>query len=85
MKINEVCVPVKALALTGEEREAVTPENGDRVSVLVEGRVRIEGDKAYVEAETVNGEPVLAEGAAGGLEDEGLALRAAGEDLDEYA
>jgi hypothetical protein len=58
MASTEQCVPVDALAIPGEGEALEAPEIGDQVSYTVEGKVtRIEGKKAYVEPETVNGQP----------------------------
>lgn len=57
--MNELCVPVSAISLAGEDNSDVAPEAGDQVSVTVEGKVsRIEGGQAYVTPETANGEPM---------------------------
>lgn len=56
MSAGEHCVPAAALAVDG-----TPPAAGDDVEYTVRGKVtRLEGDKAYVQAETVNGEPVPA-------------------------
>lgn len=55
----EQCVPVKALAVPEEGEQLVAPEVGDRVSYTIEGKVtRVEGEQAYVQPETVNGEAI---------------------------
>ena len=51
---SEHCVPLALLALEGTK-----PAVGDAVEYTVAGKVqRIEGDKAYILAETINGEPL---------------------------
>ena len=58
----EVCVPLKSLAMPGQDDQMNNPEMGDTVEFHAQGKVaRIEGDNAYVSLETVNGEPVTAE------------------------
>lgn len=71
-KSNEICVPVSALAITGEGEEQVAPEPGDRVSVQIEGKVsRVEGDNVYLAAEMANGEPMTGMGMAEDMPMEG--------------
>ncbi len=58
-KNGEQCVPIGALATLDEGEQMTPPEVGDKVSYTVEGKVtRIVGDQAYVQPESVNGEPV---------------------------
>lgn len=55
-------VPAAALALQGENDEAVTPEVGDEVELTVSGKVEATEDgRVYVRPTTANGEPVIAE------------------------
>ena len=55
----EMCVPVDALAVTGDGANTVAPEVGDAVSFTVEGKVsRVEGKHAYIDAEKVNGQDI---------------------------
>jgi len=64
MNSGEVCVPVKALAMPGEDEKLINPEVGDPVEFHVGGKVsRIEGENAYVSLQTVNGDPVTTEAA----------------------
>lgn len=52
--VGETCVPVKSLSVDG-----TAPAAGDETEVTAQVRVtRIEGDKAYIELASVNGEPV---------------------------
>jgi len=52
------CVPLSALAMPDEGEQMTPPEPGDKVSYTVEGKVeRIEGDRAYITRESVNGKP----------------------------
>lgn len=54
----EDCVSLQALAMPDEGERLETPAVGDRVSYQVEGTItRIEGDKAYIAKEAVNGQP----------------------------
>jgi hypothetical protein len=56
---SEQCVPLESLGVPGEGEAMENPEVGDRVDYTVEGKVtRIEGGKAYVLPEAVNGKPV---------------------------
>jgi hypothetical protein len=62
---SQICVPLKALAVGGADDGTpggapVPPAVGDDVSdVTITGKVaRVDGDNAYVDVETVNGEPV---------------------------
>jgi hypothetical protein len=62
MKSNEICVPTSALAMPDEGEQLTNPEEGDIVTLQVEGKVsRVEGDKAYVTPSSVNGQDVGAE------------------------
>jgi hypothetical protein len=55
----EQCVPLESLGVPGDGELMESPEVGDRVDYTVEGKVtRIEGGKAYVMPEAVNGKPV---------------------------
>lgn len=77
---SEVCVPVAALALPSEqEGQNTAPSPGDTVDISGTGKVtRVEGDKAYVALETVNGQPVETDAAAPkSLDDEEDELRRA--------
>lgn len=59
MPSSEVCVPLSALASPGEDDQMQTPAVGDRAQVQIEGPIsRIEGDNAYIKAESANGKPV---------------------------
>ena len=52
----EICIPVAALALPGENGE-VQPAEGDEVDVTGTAIVhRIAGGKAYLQIKTINGE-----------------------------
>lgn len=55
----EQCVPLASLGVPGEGEQMENPEVGDQVNFEVAGKVtRIEGDKAYVMPESINGQPV---------------------------
>lgn len=59
MDSTEQCVPVDALAMPDDGEQLTPPAAGDRVSYQVEGKVtRIDGKNAYVQPETVNGQPI---------------------------
>jgi hypothetical protein len=59
---NEQCVPIESLAMPDEGEQMTNPEVGDPVSYTVEGKVtRVEGGKAYVAPESINGKPIEAE------------------------
>jgi len=59
MSDNEICVDLQALAMPDEKDQMQPPAVGDKVQANVEGTVsRIEGDKAYVTMEAVNGQKV---------------------------
>jgi len=74
---GEQTVPVRALSVPGEGEELTPPAPGDRVSYTVEGRVsRIDGDMAYVTAESINGEPIEAATEPAGEMDAYAALEA---------
>ena len=69
---NEQCVPLEALAMPEEGDQLANPEPGDLVSYTVEGKVtRVEGQKAYVEPETVNGKPFAKDEAPPAAEEAG--------------
>lgn len=73
MPSAEICVPLSALAISGDGEEAVAPEPGDQVAVQIEGKVsRVEGNCVFIKAETANGEPMaqMAEGDGMGEEDQ---------------
>lgn len=55
-----ISVPLKVLATDTENGKAETPEEGDEVDIPnVRGRVwKVEGEEAYVEILSVDGEPV---------------------------
>jgi hypothetical protein len=57
---SEICVPVSALALPGENEGSNTaPAVGDTVDISGTAKVtRIEGDKAYLAPDTINGAAV---------------------------
>lgn len=56
---REQCVPVAALAMPDDQEQMAPPEVGDKVSYQVEGTVtRVEGDEAYVQPESINGQEV---------------------------
>jgi len=57
---SEICVPTAALAMPGEgEGQATPPAMGDSVDFSGTATVsRIEGEEAYLQVETVNGQPV---------------------------
>jgi hypothetical protein len=58
---NIVPVPLAALAIDSEN-----PQPGDPVDFQVSGTLdRIEGDLAYVRAESINGQPLPAEDTSG--------------------
>ncbi len=78
MKNSEFCIPVSALALPGQSGD-IAPAQGDEVDITGTATVnRIEGGKAYVQMQTVNGEAVeaAADAKEPGLEDEEMGLRA---------
>lgn len=77
----EQAVALAALQQPDDSEQLVTPEPGDLVSYTVEGTVsRVEGDKAFVTVETINGQPV-AESAPEAPQDELGALRAEAEGM----
>ena len=64
MDSQEDCVPVSALSQPGEDEQMNPPSVGDLVQFQKEGTVtRIEGDKAYVKVNSVNGKPLTMEDA----------------------
>lgn len=74
----EICIPVAALALPGENGE-VQPAEGDEVDVTGTAIVhRIAGGKAYLQIKTINGENATIEAenqAEGTLDDEEAEMR----------
>lgn len=53
--MNSICVKLSGLALDG-----TAPQVGDQVDFTGKGKVsRIEGEEAYIDAEEINGEPVM--------------------------
>jgi hypothetical protein len=61
----QIRVPLKSLAMPGEDDHMNNPEIGDTVEFHGQGKVSgIEGDNALVSLDTVNGDPVTAEAAA---------------------
>ena len=60
-----IYVPLKSLALPGEDDQMANPEIGDTVEFHGQGKVSsIEGETACVSLETVNGDPVTQEASA---------------------
>lgn len=60
----EDSVPLSALASADESNSMELPAVGDRVSYSVDGKlVRIEGDRAFIKKESVNGQDVTNGGA----------------------
>lgn len=56
---REICVPDSALAIADESQQAVSPEDGDDVSLNITGKVtRREGGHAYIAVKSINGEEV---------------------------
>lgn len=74
----EICIPVTALALPGENGE-VQPAEGDEVDVTGTAVVhRVAGGKAYLRMKTINGETATAESEnqpEGSLDDEEAEMR----------
>ncbi len=59
---SEMCVPLAALAMPGDDQTMNKPAEGDPVEFRVEGKVtRIDGDNAYVMPDSINGQPAKAE------------------------
>ena len=55
-------VPLSALANADESNQMTTPAVGDRVSYSVDGKIiRIEGDQAFIQKESVNGQELKAD------------------------
>lgn len=80
---DEICVPVKSLAMPDESEQMQAPEVGDAVSFTVDGKVtRIEGDQAYVKPESVNGEALPPPQAEPTMADDRAALDAQAAQLD---
>lgn len=77
MNNSELCIPVGALNSDTEEGGSVAPQEGDPVTVTIEGKVsRIEGGNVYLMPETANGAPI---NQAGGSD---MDLDAEGEAID---
>jgi hypothetical protein len=54
---QEQCVPLSALSMPDDQEQMTPPAVGDQVSYQVEGKVtRIEGDEAYVQPTSINGQ-----------------------------
>lgn len=61
----QISVPLKSLAMPGEDEQMNTPGMGDVVEFHAQGKVAsIQGDNAMVALETVNGDPVTPAAAA---------------------
>ena len=61
-----IYVPIKSLAMPGEDDQMANPEIGDTVEFHGQGKVSsIEGETACVSLETVNGDPVTQEAKRG--------------------
>jgi hypothetical protein len=60
MASNEICVDLQSLAMPDGETEQMNPPAvGDKVQAAIDGTVtRIEGDKAYLKMDAVNGQEV---------------------------
>lgn len=60
---NEICVPLAALSEGGETGESIAPEMGDNVPISGGSATvtRIEGDKAYLTVNEINGQQVVAD------------------------
>lgn len=57
----EDCVPLDALAMPDEQEQMQPPSVGDEVNYQVTGKVtRIEGENAYVQKKSINGQEVSA-------------------------
>jgi hypothetical protein len=53
---NELCVPLEALAMAGEDDTMEKPEVGDKGQANIEYTVKkIEGDQAYLTLDALNG------------------------------
>lgn len=74
---SEICVPVSALALPGEkEGQNTAPAVGDVVDITGTAKVsRIEGDKAYITPDNINGAAIEADAKPENLDDDEAALR----------
>lgn len=75
---SEICVPVSALALPGDkDGQTTAPAVGDTVDISGTAKViRIEGDKAYLQPDTINGAAVEQTADNKSLDDEEGELRA---------
>lgn len=63
--MNQLCVPLSSLAQAGEDDSMENPTPGDKGQVNVEWTLdRVEGDKAYIRVDAVNGEELEASGEA---------------------
>lgn len=57
----EDCIPLSSLATPDAEEQMTNPEVGDEVNYQVTGKVtRIEGENAYVQKTSINGQKVSA-------------------------
>lgn len=58
----ELAVPLSALAQPDDAERLNTPAAGDSVTLTVEAKVtRIEGEQAFIQAQTVNGQALETE------------------------
>lgn len=73
MKSSELCVPASAFAI-GDDGKTM-PGEGETVEFTGRGTVRMKGDKAYVTASEINGQPVEMSKAPASLEDEEADMR----------
>ncbi|HWA07929.1 MAG TPA: hypothetical protein VG838_00530 [Opitutaceae bacterium] len=74
---SEICVPVKALSLPGgQEGQSTMPAEGDEVDITGTAKVtRIDGDNAYLQPVTINGESIKADDKEQSLDEEEASMR----------
>lgn len=74
MNNSEICIPAAALNSDTEDGGSVAPQQGDPVTVSIEGKVtRIEGGNVYIMPESANGQPLEGAGEMS-LDEEGEAI-----------